>query len=473
MERFSGSERFSGPDALMFNMETPTTPMHTLKVAILDTRRRGRPVTLGELVDVLPDYLGMFPRATQRVQCAPGRKARPFWVADEDFDVADHLDEISLPAPGGRAQLDAALSELAVHQLDRSRALWALTLVHGLAGGRQAVVVRVHHAVADGLAALNTLMAATSEEGGVVEVAPVRRPHTLPSRADLTRSARRESRSLLAAIPRVMSTFARAARIASDTDAAEHIPRPLTVRRTSFNTPSGGERVCASGGIPLADVQRIAVALGTTVNGALHGIIAGAMRSELADRGDDLTHRSVTVFGVCRDLASTRTRGNEIATAAAYMRTDIADPVERITATAESCAAAVGRRKKVGFEMTDRMSTYTGRLAPTFRNLAAHRAPRIMNTITTANMAGPRQTRWVGGVEVIDWISFALAIAPADVNLTTYSYAGTLSMGLIATPESMPDPHRFLRRVAESLDEVHAALSDRGLLGGDLVRGDR
>lgn len=467
-------ERFTGPDALMLNMETPTTPMHTLKVAILDTSRRGRPLTRHDLIDTLPDYLGMFPRATQRVEFVPGCKARPFWVADEHFDVTAHLDEVTAAAPGGRAELDAVMSELAVRQLDRARPLWALTLVHGLADGRQAVVARVHHAVADGLAALNVLMASTTDNGGSVDRAPLRTPVEVPSRADLSRHARRETRALLAEAPTAVSRLVAAARKSSKAFVAEHIPRPLTVRRTSFNTPSGADRVCTSGVIPLADVQQIAVALGTTVNGVLHGIIAGAMRAEFAARGDDVTHRSVTVFGVCRDLTSTRTWGNEIATAAAYMRTDLADPIDRVLATARSCAVSVGRRKEVGFESTERISTYTGRLAPMFRGLAAHRVPRIMNTITTANMPGPRQTRWVGDIEVVDWISFALAIAPADVNLTTYSYAGRLNMGLIATPESMPDPVGFLSRVVASLDELRTEVSERGLLATpELVRGDR
>ena len=94
-------QRLSGNDALMLNMENPTTPMHTLKVAIIDSSRRGKPVTLDELIEVLPDYLGHFPRATQRVETASQTySARPFWVYDENFNVADHLDERTAQEPG-------------------------------------------------------------------------------------------------------------------------------------------------------------------------------------------------------------------------------------------------------------------------------------------------------------------------------------------------------------------------------------
>ncbi|MFW0795470.1 wax ester/triacylglycerol synthase domain-containing protein [Gordonia sp. CPCC 205515] len=458
----------TGPDALMLNMETPSTPMHTLKVAVLDPLRRGRPVTLAELVDVLPRYLGMFPRATQKLRWLPGYPARPFWVHDNDFDVSDHLDERYVAVPGVRADLDAVLADLAVEQLDRARPLWALTLVHGLAGGRQAVVVRVHHAVADGLAALNTFMAATSAADGRVSPAPVADIDAPHDHRTLWQAARSESWRLLRGVPTVVSDFAHAARVKRSDDGADRIPVPLTVRRNSFNARSGAQRVCASASIPLASVQRIAVATDTTVNGALHGIIAGAMRAELLARGEE-PGVSVTVFGVCRDLTSTRTHGNEIATAAAYLRTDIADPVARVVGTAESCAATVRRRRDIGFDLTEKVATYTGRLGPVFRGLAAHRAPLVMNNITTANMPGPRETRWIGDIEVVDWISFALAIAPADVNLTAYSYAGRISMGLIATPESMPDPAGFLDRVGDAVTELEEALhvSDASELAGE------
>ncbi|WP_238421390.1 wax ester/triacylglycerol synthase domain-containing protein [Gordonia sp. 'Campus'] len=450
-------ERMTGPDALMLNMESPSTPMHTLKVVVLDTTRRGRPLTLTEIAETLPRYLGMFPRATQRLEWTRGHAARPFWVRDNEFDVNLHLDETWVATPGSRADLDRVLSGLAVRQLDRSRPLWGLTLVHGLADGRQAVVVRVHHAVADGLAALNTFMAATAEPGQHVRPAPIPEAHNSHDADDLARAARAESWRMVRGLPSVASALTRAFAAKRHADNAGRIPKPLTVRRSSFNARSGDERVCASGQISLAAVQRIALAAGTTVNGALHGVIAGAVREELIARGED-PGTAVTIFGVCKDLASTRVQGNEIATAMAYLRSDLADPVERVVSTGESCAATVQCRRDVGFELTDKLATYTGRLGPVFRGLAAHRVPLVMNNITTANLPGPRTRRWVGDIEVVEWISFALAIAPADVNLTTYSYAGTLSMGLIATPESMPDPSRFLQRVADAVEETSEAL---------------
>src|SRR5437867_298299 len=144
------NERMTGSDAFLWHMEDANTPMHTLKVVILDATRRRRSVTLDELALAVGSRLGLVPRSTQKVMAAPGFGGRPFWVDDPDFALRRHLDERTLPAPGDGRQLDALYGELATAILPRDRAPWAMTLVHGLEGGRQAVVVRVHHAIVDG-----------------------------------------------------------------------------------------------------------------------------------------------------------------------------------------------------------------------------------------------------------------------------------------------------------------------------------
>ena len=460
-------ERMTGPDALMLNMETSTTPMHTLKVAILDSSNRGAPVTLAELRALVPRYLGHFPRATQRIEALRGHRGRPFWVPDMSFRIAHHIDEHTLPAPGDQSQLDELLAALATKRLSRDRPLWAMTLVHGLRGDRQAVVIRVHHAVVDGLAALNCFRTVTSDSPGATAAEPNPwsvEDATPPERAEMRAMARRESVRLMRDLPNVVSDVYRTGVAARRFEQRRAVPHFMGADRTSFNTPSSHRRRCASASIPLADVRRVAVATGTTVNGAFHGIVAGAIRAERLARRERTDRPAVGMFGVCRDLSSPRRQGNELATATVYLHTEIVDPVERVRATASSCAAAVSLRRQLGFDLTEHLATYTGRLGPWARPIAAPIAPLVMNHITTANMPGPKEHRWIGDVKVEQWTSFALAIAPADVNLTAYSYAGQLSMGLITTPESMADPAAFLGRVQSSLDELTSALRTAEML---------
>jgi len=435
-------EPMTGEDAIFLNLERPDTPTHTLKVVVLDCARRGSALSLDDLRAQIPPYLGLTPRATQRVGHLPGRPHDLAWVTDETFDLENHLEERTAPT-ADRAGLDAVCADLATRQIDRARPLWSITLVHGLDEGRQAVVVRVHHAIADGIASINLFRAATTEEPGQ---APARTTTSAPRRAAATGRLRDLVRAARGSRRRTRDFGSRA-----------EIPSGLTPR-TVFNTPSGSERLCVSSSLDLADLKQLASSAGVTLNGALHAVIGGAMRAELLARGQRVDFPLIATFGVAEDTGPDRLHGNAIATARAYLRADLPDPGARLLETARSCLLSVGLRRTRGFDLHREGTHHTQRLAPAARAALAHVLPRVVNHITTANVPGPARRRWFGDVEVIDWISFSLAIAPADVNLTAYSYDGRMSIGLVVTPESMPDPRRFLARVEESLAEHLAAV---------------
>jgi WS/DGAT/MGAT family acyltransferase len=446
-------ERFTGSEALFLHMEDANTPMHTLKIAVLDPSRRGRGITLDELTTAIEPYLGLVPRTTQRVASVRGFGARPFWVDDQEFELSAHLDEVTLLHGN---DLDELCARLAEAQLDRSRPLWAMTLVHGLGGGRQAVVVRVHHAICDGLAALNTMIAATASEAGATATPCAPRAAVAADERTMRRTAAVDAARSLHGLGALARELGRSRLAASKAGPSADLPRRLGARRTSFNTPSGPDRVCVSTSLDFDAMQEIAARTGVKINGVLHTVVAGAMRAELIARGESPDVPSVATFGVAADLKSKRRWGNAIATASVYLRTEFADPGLRLQATARSCEQAVHLRRRMGFDLTERATTYTARIAPKLRALLADRLPRVVNNITTANVAGPARTRWIGDVELVEWISFAVAVAPADVNLTAYSYAGRLSVGIVATPESLPNPQRFAGYLEDALNELSA-----------------
>ncbi len=461
----AGTERMAGSDAFHLHMERPDTPMHTLKVVVLDPARAARPLTLDDLERVLPRHLGLVRRASQRVQPVPGFGAKPFWV-DVEVDVRDHLDERWAEAPGDRAALDRVCSALAVEQLDRSRPLWAMTLVHGLAGGRQAVVVRVHHAVMDGLAALNTFVAATSAEPGH---ALLELPPPPPAAVDRVAMRREAGSGLLTGVRRsaaALGALAAERRARRGFGDLSQVPAGL-VPRTSLNRRSGGVRSCVSAHLDLADLKTLARDAGVTLNGALHAVVAEAMREELVVRGERPDRPLVALFAVAEDTSSTRRWGNRIATARAYLRSDLDDPLELLHETARSCLLTVDLRRRRGFDLTERTHDLMGRVGPTVRAGVAHVIPRVSNHITTANVRGPAETRWIGDHEVVDWISFSLAVAPADLNLTGYSYAGAFRVGFVSTPESMPEPRVFVDRLQGALERLLAVAQGAPGQGAD------
>src|SRR3954471_7717123 len=147
------SDRLSPLDVSFLYMETPSTPMHVGGVAIFDPPEGG--FDYDRLVDLISQRIALVPRYRQKVKLIPGRIANPVWVDDEDFDVTYHVRRSALPRPGTYAQLRELVARLQSRQLDRNRPLWEIYLVEGLEGGRVAIVTKTHHAMVDGVSAVD------------------------------------------------------------------------------------------------------------------------------------------------------------------------------------------------------------------------------------------------------------------------------------------------------------------------------
>ena len=156
-------ERLTGLDAGFLYMETPSQHMHTLKVAVLDPSTIPDGYSFERVAEVLAQRLHLVPSFRRRLVNVPLRLHHPVWIEDPDFDLAAHLHRAVLPAPGGDQELDDLMSEVVSTPLDRSRPLWELWAVEGLAGGHVAFVAKIHHCLADGVKAAELLATVLDE----------------------------------------------------------------------------------------------------------------------------------------------------------------------------------------------------------------------------------------------------------------------------------------------------------------------
>ena len=150
-------ETMSGLDAKFLYSETPTAHMHTIKVAVSDVSELPDGFSFETLSAVLAQLLVKLPPFRRRPVPVPWGLGHPVWVEDPDFDLSRHLSRSVLDPPGDDRALAALVAEFAGTQLPRDRPLWAIRVVEGVAGDRIAVVVKLHHAVADGSAAVALL----------------------------------------------------------------------------------------------------------------------------------------------------------------------------------------------------------------------------------------------------------------------------------------------------------------------------
>ncbi len=146
------TDRLSAMDVSFFYLEGRTTPMHVGGLAIFQLPADG--FDYERLVDLIEERIPLVPRYRQKVRFVPGNLANPVWVDDPDFDITYHVRRSALPRPGSDEQLREFCARIQSRPLDRNRPLWEMYLVEGLERSRFAIITKTHHAMVDGISAI-------------------------------------------------------------------------------------------------------------------------------------------------------------------------------------------------------------------------------------------------------------------------------------------------------------------------------
>ena len=323
----------TGLDAKFLYSETPTAHMHTVKVVVFDVSSVEGGFSFDSFVTMFGRLLDRLPPFRRRVVPVPWGLGHPVWVEDPDFDLRDHLRRYALEAPGDHRQLARVVAAFAGTPLRRDRPLWELLVVEGMAGGRMAVVVKIHHAVADGSAVVALLRnVVDGAADGAVPGAPDRgwRPEPIPSGARLLGSAARAQVVRVRGLPGLARQWTTQAR-ASERRRRSLTPRPplpmVHIPRTSFNVSLSAERTFAMTSLALEDLRLVRRATGTTLNDVYLAVCGGALRRYLADRGELPDRPLVASVPVSTDPDPARLSGNRVDNLYVSIGTDVADPV--------------------------------------------------------------------------------------------------------------------------------------------------
>jgi len=156
-------ERLSGLDASFLYVESLTQPLHVCSILELDTSTVPGGYTFDRLRDELAVRIAAIPEFRAKLADSQFNLDYPVWVEDDEFDLDRHLLRICLPSPGGRRELADVCGHIASVPLDRSRPLWEMWVIEGVAdtdpgaGGVLAVMAKVHHAAVDGVTGANLL----------------------------------------------------------------------------------------------------------------------------------------------------------------------------------------------------------------------------------------------------------------------------------------------------------------------------
>ncbi|HEX4820600.1 MAG TPA: wax ester/triacylglycerol synthase family O-acyltransferase [Acidimicrobiales bacterium] len=471
----------TGLDASFLYNETPTLHMHTLKYTVLDVSSVPGGYDFERFQHELERRLHLLPPFRRRVVEVPGGLHHPVWIEDPDFDLGYHVRRIGVPPPGGREQMDAVIADIASWPLDRSKPLWEIWMLEGLEGGRVGFLAKVHHSVADGVAAAAMLANVMTTSAEDVDPPPPLipwRPEPVPSRFQLVLDALRDLIGTLVGLPALLGRTAEAVRrVARHRKTAEvTTPRPiLDTANTPFNGALTPHRSFATSTIPLDDVKAAKNALGVTINDIVLAMVAGSLRAWLQKRNALPERALVAGVPVSTDDPDgvRRLGGNRVSNMFTTLATDIDDPVARLRAIHDVTSAAKEMHNLLGADMLADWSEYTPprpyawfmRQYSRFGLAEKHRPPI---NVVVSNVAGPRDPLFVAGAKMEGIYSVGPILEGIGLNITVWSYGDQLNVGVIACREHIPDPHEITDGMALALDEL---LSCGGIPMRDRVGG--
>lgn len=457
-------------DASFLYAETDRTPMTVASIQLLALDGYERDSFLASLKALILERKHLVQYLNHKPVFAPGQFDHPVWIEDPDFDIDNHVYAVDVGGSGSMADLEATIARLHSERFDRSRPLWRLLVIDGLADGRIAYYNACSHACIDGQSgqiAIQLLMDLQPEPRR--EAAPATPTPTVPSQAHLAWNAWQQlARATLEGwrkLPGLAQTSARLAARALD-------PRKnfgaygKLAPRTSLNQSIDAERTFAVGRIPLADVKAIGKATDAKVNDVFLAIAAGGLSRYLERRGE--LPRSSLIAGCPVSLreAGDTSLNNQVTMMPVSLATDIKDPRARLKAIRKSALTS----KEIVAELAPAMPEdvrFFG-LPGMIRNATrsaewsgiAGRAPMPFNLVIS-NVPGPQVQLYSNGAAMQSHFPVSIPVHGQGMNLTVQSYLGNLDFSLTAGKKALKNAGQLRDDLLAAFFELRAEILGR------------
>jgi diacylglycerol O-acyltransferase / wax synthase len=455
-------KRLNGVDALMLYTETPEIHMHTLKIGVLDVSG----VPGGYSFDVFrslafPRLHAMAPLRHQLVD-VPLKLHHPMWVVNDDIDFDYHVRQAKVPAPGGRRELDQLIGEIASTPLDRSRPPWEMYVAEGLADDRIAIIHKVHHVLADGVASANQMAKAMEP----YQPSPDRisdgsdAPWT---RADLLKAAGRDHVGLIRKLPRLMRETAtgvsRVRRRSKERGQHPDLARNFAPPDCFINHVVSSGRRFATAPLALSDVKETSKHLGVTLNDIVLAMSAGALRRLLLRYDGRADAPLIAGVPVSYNTSRERLVGNEFTYMTPSLPVHIDDPLERVRLTSTATAIAKENNQLLGPTLLPAWLSYLPpALAPAmFREQARRMESASVMNLVISNVPGPRERGDIEGAIVSEIYSVGPVVTGSGMNITVWSYVDQLAISVLTDDLTLDDPHEATDAMIDAFIEIRSA----------------
>lgn len=464
--------RLHGQDANWLYRETLTTPMHTLKIFLVSLAP-GQTNDFDSIRKSTERLLHEIPMLRRRPVFVPFGLHHPVMIEDPEFDLQYHLNRAALPAPGSMRELEEVIAHIDSHPLDQTRPLWQFWVVEGLANGQLALVQKIHHTLADGMASVNFIMRAWhSSYMDPHKEPPPWQPEPLPSRGrllwdaikDHVRYDIRNFPSFLRCIYRSTVAVKREADPATSPTLKGQLG---DIPKLRWNHALSSRRSFALEQLQLDELKALKDKLGGTLNDVVLGLVAGSLRHYLIEH-DELPDRPLLVtVPVARDAGNTgRESGNSTAVTTTLLHVEIADPIERYQAIR---AATDQGKRELEIIGRDTFALLMHYIPPAMQVALAesvyHKQKaneekfRCPSNLSVSNVPGPREKFSAQGNVVEDLYSAGPLVEGMGLNITVWSYAGHMNFTLVGCMKALPDVHRIAEGLETAMAELDSAIA--------------
>ena len=446
------TEQLSNIDAAWLGMDDPTNLMMITGVMTFK-----KPIDMDHLMAVVNYRWLKFDRFKQRVVKSRRPGGMPSWEDDPHFDIRAHIRRVALPAPGDQNALQEMVSDLMSTPLDPSKPLWQMHVVENVAGG-SAIISRLHHCIADGMALVYVLLSMTDMTPDAPWPQPVESDETgkkggrslgLGTLVRGTRWAARTTGRISGQVVRsswgTVNNPNRALEVLQSGADVSYAASRLLLYTPDPETPFKGElgvtkRGAWSRPLPLKDVKKIKKVTHTTVNDVLVSAMTGAVRNYLVEKGIEPEDFRAVIPVNMRKPQEMQQMGNKFGLVFLSLPVSIADPMARLVEVNRRMTALKDSAEAfVSLNILNVMGFSTSEIQSLILKIFASKATTVFT-----NVPGPPMPLFLAGSEIDNMMFWVPQSGRLGIGISILSYAGKVYLGVATDAGLVPDPNEII-----------------------------
>ena len=469
MQNHPQSDRLSWGDTVFLHLEREGMPLNVACVSILEGE-----IAFEDCVKFVESKLPLLPRYLKRVVSAPFGLGLPTWEYDPEFELRRHVREARLKH-GTDAELKALAGKLFGQVMDRQHPLWDITMVRGLKGGRTALIFRLHHCMADGIAGVGIMNVLLDPNPEAPRLPRKKLKFRVPPPPDPLSSLTTEFvdsysdfvKRILSALADLLSMTERAAAnsgsLATDEFVSLFPEITAFTERLRFNVLYQGPQKFAWTEIPLSEVKAIRHKCGTSVNDVILALVTATIRRYCDLHGDRVKGKLLRIMVPVnlRGSASASELGNRISLVPVTVPLDIRPPLKLLAAAHKRTEFL---KRVHAAELVSLAGGLIGMFPTSVQGLAGPLMSQLPITpfnLVCTNVPGPQFPLHLLGHKMLHCYPYVPVGGEMALNCAILSYNGTVYFGFSGDVHAAPDLRRLEQLLNESFTELRDAAGIR------------